>query len=98
MNIDVNIILLQKARGIADSIDRMRETSGDHYPTEAFANDYNHLKHAVATQNPDIASYLPPSVRIVNLTDRSPMPANKFYEIHGFCNQIIEILKVVLNK
>lgn len=52
--------LYRKAKGIIDSIDRMRDLERRGSPSQAFGEDYNKLRSATRALLPDLEPLLPP--------------------------------------
>lgn len=87
-------LLQRKAKGIIDSIDKMRDRERAEDPSESFAHDYNNLRSQILKLRPDLEQILPPSVRLeLDRDNRRQYCVHRYHEILIFCNQLFELLQ-----
>lgn len=89
-------ILIGKARGFTNSIQRMDEKQKSQRPSGEYGSDYNTLRELVRKHYPSLAELLPPLVHIYRGSSGERTYTTQSYsEIDTFCQQIIELLSSI---
>lgn len=87
------ILLMKKANGIVQSIEKMSPQERSLLPTHSFGEDYNKLRSMVIQADAALVEYMPPVVTFEEFGMNGELISKQRYsEIHGFCRQIVEFL------
>jgi hypothetical protein len=88
-----NSIVLAKATGIIDTIQKLTPKEREARPNRVFIDDYNKLRKFALELAPDLEPLFPPEIEEVeNAYGMSRMPAT-FAEICAYCQQIAGFLR-----
>jgi hypothetical protein len=93
---DYRKILIAKARGITNSIEKMTESQKKDRPSGIYGDDYNSLceeveSHLNKCQLGEAICLLPPKVTLFDWNE-GKLCSQSYGEIHTFCQQIAQIL------
>ncbi len=90
-------VLIAKARGITNSIEKMVETQRKAIPTGMYGENYNRLRENVASflrhnYQGQGENLLPPNVDFFSNSSNRQFCHQSYGEIHTFCEEIAQIL------
>ena len=91
----MNENLKKKTFGIMKSIETMNTKERQQKPSEDFGKNYNNLRQIVIENNQELASLLPPAVKIADYGFEGYVDMrteHSYSEIHAFCSEIYHLL------
>ena len=88
-----NDLLIRKAIGITNSIEKMPDGEKSGQPTGEYGKDYNNLRMMVIEANTEIEKLIPPAVEVYEFHPGDEVTKQSYSEIHTYCSQIIELLE-----